>query len=149
MLRRAVRSQAWASASYRPGPTWSSDSSSRPWTKKWSRPGNQGLRNTGCDHDLTLDPQKGVSPMEGRTGEAYELGEQLTVVGSKLRPGDKAPDFELDHVDPVDDSASTVSLADSQGKVRLFNVINSLDTPVCHVETRRWESIRSDLPEDV
>src|SRR6266550_5719912 len=34
---------------------------------------------------------------EERTGEAFELGEQLTVVGPKLRPGDPAPDFALDH----------------------------------------------------
>ncbi len=33
--------------------------------------------------------------------------------------------------------------------MRLLNVINSLDTPVCHIETRRWESLRSDLPESV
>jgi thiol peroxidase len=33
--------------------------------------------------------------------------------------------------------------------VRLLNVINSLDTPVCHVETRRWEELRADLPDEV
>jgi thiol peroxidase len=31
----------------------------------------------------------------------------------------------------------------------LLNIINSLDTPVCHVETQRWEKIRADLPADV
>src|SRR5690242_11712006 len=87
--------------------------------------------------------------MEERTGEAFELGEQLTVAGSKLKPGDKAPDFSLDHVDPDDSSASTVTLGDSEGKVRLLNVINSLDTSVCHVETHRWDNIRRDLPENV
>jgi thiol peroxidase len=44
---------------------------------------------------------------------------------------------------------NSVRLADSAGHVRLLNVINSLDTPVCHVETRRWEGLRSDLPPDV
>ena len=34
--------------------------------------------------------------MRERTGEAYELGEQLTVVGAQLAPGDPAPDFLLD-----------------------------------------------------
>ncbi|MFL5732056.1 MAG: thiol peroxidase [Chloroflexia bacterium] len=87
--------------------------------------------------------------MEERTGEAYELGEQLTVVGSKLRPGDKAPDFELDYVDPADSSARMVSLADSAGMVRILNAVNSLDTPVCHVETRQWDKLRAELPEDV
>ena len=85
--------------------------------------------------------------MEERTGEAFELGEQLTVMGSKLQPGDPAPDFALDSFDG--ESMSTVRLADSAGAVRLLNVINSLDTPVCHIETRRWENLRSDLPEGI
>src|SRR5438094_7125808 len=87
--------------------------------------------------------------MGERTGEAFELGEQLTVVGSKLRAGDQAPDFALDYVDPADSSASVVTLADSAGMVRLLNIVNSLDTPVCHVETRRWDKLRAELPPDV
>ena len=87
--------------------------------------------------------------MEERTGEAFELGEQLTVVGRKLQPGDMAPDFALDHIDPTDSSASVVSLADSAGKVRLLNIVNSLDTPVCHVETRQWDKLRAELPPNV
>jgi thiol peroxidase len=86
-------------------------------------------------------------PLEERKGEAFELGEQLTVVGKKLRPGDKAPDFELEHFDGSNMSA--VRLGDSAGKVRLLNVINSLDTPVCHVETRHWDKLRAELPPDV
>ena len=87
--------------------------------------------------------------MEERTGEAFELSEQLTVVGRKLRPGDAAPDFELQHVDPADSSAHAVRLAGSAGKVRLLNVVNSLDTSVCHIETRQWDKLRGDLPPDV
>jgi thiol peroxidase len=87
--------------------------------------------------------------MEERTGEAFELGDELTVVGSKLRPGDKAPDFVLDFVDPADSSAHVVRLTDSAGMVRLLNVINSLDTPVCHVETRQWDKLRAELPPGV
>jgi thioredoxin-dependent peroxiredoxin len=87
--------------------------------------------------------------VEERTGEAFELDEKLTVIGSKLAPGDVAPDFELDHRDPADGSGRVVTLADSAGKVRLLNVVNSLDTPVCHVETRKWEDLRAQLPPDV
>ena len=87
------------------------------------------------------------SGVEERVGEAFELGEQLTVVGRKLRPGDRAPDFRLDHFDPGDATMKTVTLADSQGTVRLLNVINSLDTSVCHTETRRWEQLRAELPD--
>lgn len=87
---------------------------------------------------------------EERVGEAFELGEQLTVVGKKLRPGDAAPDFELDYFDAAAGTMQTVRRADSAGTVRLLNVINSLDTPVCHVETRRFEELRGgELPENV
>jgi thioredoxin-dependent peroxiredoxin len=89
------------------------------------------------------------SMVEERTGEAFELGEQLTVVGSRLKPGDPAPDFELDYFDPAQEEMMTVRLSDSAGHVRLLNVINSLDTPVCHVETHRFEDSRTDLPPEV
>jgi thioredoxin-dependent peroxiredoxin len=84
-----------------------------------------------------------------RTGEAHELGEQLTVVGAKLEVGNRAPEFTLEWMDPADGAMKQVSLADSAGSIRLLNVINSIDTPVCHVETRSWEKRRGELPEDV
>ena len=87
--------------------------------------------------------------MEERIGEAFELGEQLTVVGKKLQSGEPAPDFILDSLDPSDSAIHRVQLTDSAGTVRLLNVVNSLDTPVCHVETRRWEELRADLPAEV
>lgn len=87
--------------------------------------------------------------MEERTGEAFELGEQLTVIGKKLQPGELAPDFILDYLNPKDSAIHHVRLADSAGTVRLLNVVNSLDTPVCHVETHRWETLRADLPRNV
>jgi thiol peroxidase len=76
-----------------------------------------------------------------RTGEAHELGMKLTVVGRKLKAGDVAPEFALDHFDAASGAISTVRLSDSAGTVRLLNVINSLDTPVCHTETCRWQSL--------
>src|SRR5260370_7461233 len=87
--------------------------------------------------------------MEERIGEAFEVGEQLAVVGKKLQSGEPAPDFILDSLDPSDSAIHRVQLTDSAGTVRLLNVVNSLDTPVCHVETRRWEELRADLPAEV
>jgi thiol peroxidase len=87
--------------------------------------------------------------MEERTGEAFELGEQLTLLGKKLQAGEQAPSFILDYLDPTDSAIHRVRLEDSAGTVRLLNVVNSLDTPVCHVETRRWEELRADLPSNV
>jgi thioredoxin-dependent peroxiredoxin len=84
-----------------------------------------------------------------RRDEAYELDERLTVVGHRLAEGDAAPGFRLPCFDPETEQMREVNLADSAGNVRLLNVVNSLDTPVCHVETRRWEQLRADLPADV
>jgi thiol peroxidase len=63
--------------------------------------------------------------------------------------GDSAPAFRLACFDPETEQMLEVSLADSAGQVHLLNVVNSLDTPVCHVETRRWEQLRADLPPDL
>jgi thioredoxin-dependent peroxiredoxin len=84
--------------------------------------------------------------MVERRGEAFELGEQLTVMGRKLERGDTAPAFTLESFDATAGTMRSVDLADSAGKVRLLNVVNSLDTPVCHVETRRWDGLRENLP---
>jgi thiol peroxidase len=88
-----------------------------------------------------------VTMSEERAGEAFELGERLTVVGRRLEVGQAAPEFALEHFDG--EAMSTVRLGDSAGAVRLLNVVNSLDTPVCQVETRRWDELRSELPEGV
>ena len=85
--------------------------------------------------------------MEERTGEAFELGEALTVVGRKLRAGEAAPEFALDWLDG--EAIRPVQLSDTAGQVRLLNVVNSLDTPVCHIETHRWDGLRASLPSGV
>jgi thiol peroxidase len=55
------------------------------------------------------------------------------VVGSQLKPGDKAPDFQcLNGLD-------TVTLAGTPAKPRLFSVVPSLDTPVCSQQTKKFE----------
>jgi thiol peroxidase len=84
-----------------------------------------------------------------RYGEAYEGDALLTVVGEKLLPGEAAPDFALDYLDLVDSAVHSARLADSAGMVRLLNVVNSLDLPVCHMETRRWEELSVNLPPNV
>jgi thiol peroxidase len=87
--------------------------------------------------------------MVERTGEAFELDQQLTVLGRRLAPGDEAPDFALDSFDEASGAMTVVRLADGAGAVRLLNIVNSLDTPVCHVETHRWDELRGQLPANV
>lgn len=87
--------------------------------------------------------------MMERTGEAFEFDEQLTVVGAQLQVGDVAPDFALETFDTEAQALQAVFLRDTRGQVRLLNVVNSVDTPVCHIETRKWDSLRGDLPDAV
>jgi thiol peroxidase len=87
--------------------------------------------------------------MHERIGEAFELEKHLTVVGRKLLPGEPAPDFQLDYLDRSDSTIHQTRLADSGKTVRLLNVVNSLDTPVCHIETHRWEHLSTELPSGV
>ncbi len=85
-----------------------------------------------------------------RSGEAFEGDIRLTVAGDRLREGDAAPEFVLDAFAPGDAAPHDVSLADGAGRVRLLHVVNSLDTPVCHIGAHRFEQMRSsELPADV
>jgi thioredoxin-dependent peroxiredoxin len=84
--------------------------------------------------------------MEERIGEAFADAEQLTVMGRRLHVGEPAPDFRLDYLDLADMVVRTISLADSAGPVRLLNVVNSLERPVCQQVTRQWEALCAMLP---
>src|SRR5258708_6370441 len=84
--------------------------------------------------------------MEERKGLAFAGIEPLTIIGKQLHPGEAAPDFSLDYLDLADMVVRTVGLADSAGMVRLLNVVNSLERPLCQVVTRGWEALCADLP---
>jgi thioredoxin-dependent peroxiredoxin len=84
-----------------------------------------------------------------RHGEAFEGDIKLTVIGKRLQPGDAAPAFSLDTLGPGDAMPHPVSLADGAGRVRLLHVVNSLDTPVCHVGAHRFDQIAATLPPNV
>jgi thioredoxin-dependent peroxiredoxin len=68
-----------------------------------------------------------------RRGATTSKGNPLTLLGPELKPGDKAPDFEV-----VDNGLQPVTLANTAGKVRIFSVLPSLDTPVCDMQTKRF-----------
>lgn len=70
---------------------------------------------------------------ETRKGEVTMKGNPIELVGPKLQPGDKAPDFSC-----VDDGLGAVALKDTSGKVRLFSVVPSLDTPTCNMQTHKF-----------
>ena len=69
-------------------------------------------------------------------------GKPLTLVGPELKVGDKAPDFVA-----VGKDLKPVTLEATKGKIRVFSVVPSLDTPVCDAQTRRFNQEALGLPE--
>ena len=60
-------------------------------------------------------------------------GTPIEIAGELPAVGRKAPDFKLTAAD-----LSDVSLADFRGKVKILNIVPSLDTPVCAVSARKF-----------
>lgn len=71
-------------------------------------------------------------------------GQPLTVVGEEVKVGDKAPDFEV-----LANDLSTVKFSSFLGKVCIISAVPSLDTPVCSIQTRRFNEQASRLGPDV
>jgi thioredoxin-dependent peroxiredoxin len=82
--------------------------------------------------------------MEERAGVVTMRGNPLTLLGKELQQGDAAPDVEL-----LDNDLSPVRLSSFQGKVCVVSSVPSLDTPVCDMETRRFNEEAGGLGEDV
>jgi thiol peroxidase len=97
----------------------------------------------------SFDYPAGESGGAERIGEAFEADVKLTVVGKRLEPGNAAPDFSLNILNPGDAFPHEVTLADGAGRVRLLHVVNSLDTPVCHIGAHRFERMAAELPSNV
>lgn len=77
-----------------------------------------------------------------RAGATTLKGNPLTLIGPELKTGDAAPDFEL-----VDTGLQPVTLEKTAGKVRIFSVVPSLDTPVCDAQTKRFNEEAAKLPD--
>jgi thiol peroxidase len=82
--------------------------------------------------------------MKERTGEFAFKGSPLTLLGPRLKPGDKAPGFTLTAND-----LSKVSLEDTADKIRVVSVVPSLDTGVCDAQTHRFNDEASKLGDKV
>ncbi|MHC4638621.1 MAG: thiol peroxidase [Planctomycetota bacterium] len=82
--------------------------------------------------------------MDQRKGIITVQGNPLTLLGNELSIGDIAADFEV-----LDGDLATVKLSDFAGKVRIICSVPSLDTPVCDIETKKFNEQAAYLGEDV
>jgi len=67
----------------------------------------------------------------------------LTLLGSELKTGDKAPQFQL-----TTQELQEAKLSDylALAKPALLSIVPSLDTPVCNIQTRRFNQEAAGLP---
>jgi thiol peroxidase len=82
--------------------------------------------------------------MQERKGAVTLRGNAMTLVGKEINVGDKAPDVEL-----LDNELKPVKLSSFRGKVVVVSSVPSLDTPVCDMETRRFNSEAASLGPNV
>ena len=82
--------------------------------------------------------------MEERSAAVSMHGNPLTLIGKELSIGDSAPDLEL-----LNNDLNPVKLSSFQGKVCVISSVPSLDTPVCDMETRRFNEAAGQLGDNV
>ena len=81
--------------------------------------------------------------MGDRTGVVTFQGNPLTLSGNAVEVGQKAPAAALTAGD-----MSPKTVEDWGGKLRIINVVPSLDTPVCDTQTRKFNEEASALGDD-
>lgn len=79
-----------------------------------------------------------------RAGAVTMKGNPLTLLGNELKTGDTLPDVEL-----IANDMSHVMLSSYHGKVCIVSAVPSLDTPVCSIETRRFNEEAAKLGDNV
>jgi thiol peroxidase len=82
--------------------------------------------------------------MEERKDIATLKGNPVTLLGPEITAGDTAPDFAV-----VANDLSQRTLDDYKGKVLIIAAVPSLDTPVCDMETRRFNTEAAKLGDDI
>ncbi len=78
--------------------------------------------------------------MEERSGMITMKGSPLTLLGTALKVGDQAPDVEL-----LDNDLQPVRLSSFQQNALIIASVPSLDTPVCDMETRKFNEAAAGL----
>jgi len=79
-----------------------------------------------------------------RKGIITFQGNPLTLTGNEIRVGDKAPDFTV-----LTGELKEIGLKDFAEKVKVISVTPSLDTPVCDLQARMFNTEAAKLPADV
>ena len=82
--------------------------------------------------------------MQERNGVITFQGNPLTLLGTELKVGDTAPDATV-----LANDLSPIQLSSYKGKVCVISIVPSLDTPVCDMQTRKFNEEAGSLNDDV
>ena len=82
--------------------------------------------------------------MKERTGIITMKGNPLTLLGNEVNIGERAPDFIA-----LDPNLTPIKLSSYRTKICIISSVPSLDTPVCDMETRRFNDEAARLGEKV
>jgi len=72
-----------------------------------------------------------------RSGAVTFKGTPMTLVGNEVKPGQPAPDFKIHY---FEGGLKTITPVDLKGKPTFISVVPSLDTPVCQVQTKKFNT---------
>lgn len=96
-----------------------------------------------CDFEKAITKPKELVMTE-RIGAITMKGNPLTLLGHEIKAGGIAPDATL-----VANDLSEVKLSSFKGKKIILSAVPSLDTPVCDIETKRFNQEASKLQDVV
>lgn len=82
--------------------------------------------------------------MSERNNVVKMKGNPITLLGNEVKVGDAAPNFEA-----LDETLSPVGLSAFDGKIVVIVSVPSIDTPVCDMETRKFNQEAQKLSDDV
>jgi thiol peroxidase len=82
--------------------------------------------------------------MAEKKGAVTIHGNPLTLVGQDVKVGEKAPDFVV-----LDNDLNQVQFSSLDKKIFIIAAVPSLDTPVCDLETRRFNDEAASLGSEV
>jgi thioredoxin-dependent peroxiredoxin len=81
-----------------------------------------------------------------RSGAVTFKGNPLTLAGNEVKAGQQAPDFKLHY---FEGGMKELKLADLKGKPMILSVVPSLDTPVCAMQTKKFNEALGELGDRV
>jgi thiol peroxidase len=74
-------------------------------------------------------------------------GNPIAIDGPELKAGDKAPDFTVQASGAA--GLGDVKLSDFAGKTLVLSVVPSIDTGVCAIQTKQFNTRAAELPDSV